>query len=163
MNHLRRVLRELDGVSVVYRSGNFMLHMEPPFECDYTTLVRVLDVAGDNVYGASARLLGIIGRGKFLDGLDSHTADSFKQSVETLILKPLKTIMLTASKRGDISLVLQCVRCLFFIDPTDEEAFRMQTRALKRLGRNLELEEAVIRFRNAYKKSYGEDFVERKP
>lgn len=162
MNHLRRVLKEIDGVSVTYRSGNFMLHTEPPFECDYTTLVRVLEVAGDNVYASAGRLLGIVGRGKFLDGLDSPSVDSFKLSAETLLLKPLRTVMLTASERGDTSLVLQCVRCLFFIDPTDEEAFRMQTRTLKRLGRDLELEEAVIRFRSAYKKSYGEDFVERK-
>lgn len=156
INHLRKALKELDGVSLDYASGCFQLHIAPPFYCDYVALARLLSDDSSPLYDRRAELFEVLDRGKFLAGTDAPVLDGFKASVEELLLKPLNALMEVAAERGDYSSALHCVRYIFYIDPVNEPAFHMQTRALKRLGRTLELQEAVIHFNEVYKKIYGE-------
>lgn len=166
INHLRRALKEFEGVTLVYEAGKFKLNIlptshndlrtEPDFHCDYLSLLNLLNDDSTSLYERRSAILDIVCRGKFLALIDTPVLDTFKSNTEQLLLKPLTTLMNAAVEQSDYTSALHCVKCIFYIDPTNETAFHTQTRVLKRLGRTMELQDAIIHYNETYKKMYGE-------
>lgn len=157
INHLRRVLKEFEGITLVYESGKFKLDTQATFHCDYFSLLNLLNDETANLYERRIPILDIVCRGKFLTFMDAPVLDSFKSSTEQLLLKPLIALMNASVEQSDYKSVLRCVKCIFYIDPINETAFHTQTRVLKRLGKIRELQDAIIHYNETYKKMYGED------
>lgn len=157
INHLRRVLKEFEGVTLVYESGKFKLDTQATFHCDYFSLLNLLNDETANLYERRIPILDIVCRGKFLTFMDAPVLDTFKSSTEQLLLKPLIALMNASVEQSDYKSVLRCVKCIFYIDPINETAFHTQTRVLKRLGKIRELQDAIIHYNETYKKMYGED------
>lgn len=156
INHLRRVLKEFEGVTLVYESGKFKLDTQATFHCDYFSLLNLLNDETASLYERRVPILDIVCRGKFLTFMDAPVLDTFKSSTEQLLLKPLIALMNASVEQSDYKSVLHCVKCIFYIDPTNETAFHTQTRVLKRLGKTMELQDAIIHYNETYKKMYGE-------
>lgn len=166
INHLRRVLKEFEGVTLVYEAGKFKLNIQPnshnelrtdlTFHCDYLSLLDLLNDDSTSLYERCSAILDIVCRGKFLALIDTPVLDTFKSNTEQLLLKPLTTLMNAAVEQSDYTSALHCVKCIFYIDPTNETAFHTQTRVLKRLGKTMELQDAIIHYNETYKKMYGE-------
>ena len=157
INHLRRVLKEFEGITLVYESGKFKLDTQATFHCDYFSLLNLLNDETANLYERRIPILDIVCRGKFLTFMDAPVLDTFKSSTEQLLLKPLIALMNASVEQSDYKSVLRCVKCIFYIDPINETAFHTQTRVLKRLGKIRELQDAIIHYNETYKKMYGED------
>ena len=157
INHLRRVLKEFEGITLVYKSGKFKLDTQATFHCDYFSLLNLLNDETTNLYERRIPILDIVCRGKFLSFMDAPVLDTFKSSTEQLLLKPLIALMNASVEQSDYKSVLHCVKCIFYIDPINETAFHTQTRVLKRLGKIRELQDAIIHYNETYKKMYGED------
>lgn len=166
INHLRRALKEFEGVTLVYEAGKFKLNIlptshndlrtEPDFHCDYLLLLNLLNDDSTSLYERRSAILDIVCRGKFLALIDTPVLDTFKSNTEQMLLKPLTTLMNAAVEQSDYTSALRCVKCIFYIDPTNETAFHTQTRVLKRLGKTMELQDAIIHYNETYKKMYGE-------
>lgn len=166
INHLRRALKEFEGVTLVYEAGKFKLNIqpnshndlrtEPDFHCDYLSLLNLLNDDSTSLYERCSAILDIVCRGKFLALIDTPVLDTFKSNTEQLLLKPLTTLMNAAVEQSDYTSALHCIKCIFYIDPTNETAFHTQTRVLKRLGKTMELQDAIIHYNETYKKMYGE-------
>ena len=157
INHLRRVLKEFEGITLVYKSGKFKLDTQATFHCDYFSLLNLLNDETTNLYERRIPFLDIVCRGKFLTFMDAPVLDTFKSSTEQLLLKPLIALMNASVEQSDYKSVLHCVKCIFYIDPINETAFHTQTRVLKRMGKIRELQDAIIHYNETYKKMYGED------
>lgn len=166
INHLRRALKEFEGVTLVYEAGKFKLNIlptspnelrtAPAFHCDYLSLLDLLNDDSSSLYERRSAILDIVCRGKFLALIDTPVLDTFKSNTEQLLLKPLTTLMNAAVEQSDYTSALHCIKCIFYIDPTNETAFHTQTRVLKRLGKTMELQDAIIHYNETYKKMYGE-------
>lgn len=166
INHLRRALKEFEGVTLVYEAGKFKLNIQPnshnelrtdpTFHCDYLSLLDLLNDDSTSLYEHRSAILDIVCRGKFLALIDTPVLDTFKSNTEQLLLKPLTTLMNAAVEQSDYTSALHCIKCIFYIDPTNETAFHTQTRVLKRLGKTMELQDAIIHYNETYKKMYGE-------
>lgn len=166
INHLRRALKEFEGVTLVYEAGKFKLNIlptshnelrtDPTFHCDYLSLLDLLNDDSTSLYERRSPILDIVCRGKFLALIDTPVLDTFKSNTEQLLLKPLTTLMNAAVEQSDYTSALHCIKCIFYIDPTNEAAFHTQTRVLKRLGKTRELQDAIIHYNETYKKMYGE-------
>lgn len=156
INHLRRVLKEFEGITLVYESGKFKLDTQATFHCDYFSLLSLLNDDTTSLYERRVPILDIVCRGKFLTFMDAPELDSFKSNTEQLLLKPLTTLMNAAVEQSDYTSALHFIKCIFYIDPTNETAFHTQTRVLKRLGKTMELQDAIIHYNETYKKMYGE-------
>lgn len=166
INHLRHALKEFEGVTLVYEAGKFKLNIlptshnelrtDPTFHCDYLSLLDLLNDDSTSLYERRSAILDIVCRGKFLALIDTPVLDTFKSNTEQLLLKPLTTLMNAAVEQSDYTSALHCIKCIFYIDPTNEAAFHTQTRVLKRLGKTMELQDAIIHYNETYKKMYGE-------
>lgn len=166
INHLRHALKEFEGVTLVYEAGKFKLNIlptspnelrtDPTFHCDYLSLLDLLNDDSTSLYERRSAILDIVCRGKFLALIDTPVLDTFKSNTEQLLLKPLIALMNAAVEQSDYTSALHCIKCIFYIDPTNETAFHTQTRVLKRLGKTMELQDAIIHYNETYKKMYGE-------
>ncbi len=166
INHLRRALKEFEGVTLVYEAGKFKLNIQPTspnelrtaptFHCDYLSLLDLLNDDSTSLYERRSAILDIVCRGKFLALIDTPVLDTFKSNTEQLLLKPLTALMNASVEQSDYTSALHCIKCIFYIDPTNETAFHTQTRVLKRLGKTMELQDAIIHYNETYKKMYGE-------
>jgi len=156
MNHLRKVLDEMEGVKVVCRNNCFLLECTSPFYCDYLEMRRLIDEQEQEDDNDEA-ILQILRRGKFLSSIDAPVMDSMKSNMENRLLPVLKEMMLKAEREENYVKALECIRNIFNIDPVDEDAYGLQVKLLKKTGNDLEVMEAQIRYKEAYKKVYGKN------
>jgi two-component SAPR family response regulator len=156
INHLRKVLCELDGIELIYDKGCFKITQTEEFYCDYTRCIRIIstDIIGEN----KEEFIEILSRGKFLKFSDQALFDSLKEMVE----KKLEPVLLLEMEKHfaekDYQTTIDFARALFNIDPLHEEALAFQIKALQRLKMN---DEAGIRYRDfvtEYKKIMGKDY-----
>ena len=158
INHLRKALEEITGVEVIYKNSNFILNGQAPFYCDYQRLQELISTESVLNETDSNEILRIIGRGKFLAFTDNGTLDQFRSSTEEQLLAVLRNILHVAEAEDKIPVMLKTINCIFNIDPINDEAYRLQLRILKRLGRNLDIVEAQLRYKTACKEYYGQEY-----
>lgn len=158
INHLRKVLQELDGIEVVYRNGYFKLQMLPPLYCDYTELKAIL--AAGEAMERRTEVLTILHRGKFLEFMNMPAMDSFKNETDERLVPTLTEIMKQSFSAQEYRVTIWCIEELFVIDPINERAFGCQQKVLKRMSKEFELQEARRRFHDEYRKLMGEEYQE---
>lgn len=77
INHLRKILKELDGIELVYEKGCFRFTLSSDFYCDYLRFMAI--VAENRIEECRQEFLYIVGRGKFVGFMDGPLFDGFKQ------------------------------------------------------------------------------------
>lgn len=147
INHLRKALSGIDGVSLAYGSGKYRMEWREPFHCDYLRLMEIM-ADGDDTLQEKAEMTGILKRGKFLLGDDTPLLDPMKADLESKLLPMLKISLRKAVEAGSAD-VMACVQAIFNIDPTDQDAYEAQIKYLKKTGQTLAALEAQIRYKEA--------------
>jgi hypothetical protein len=154
MNHLRKVLEEIDGIELKYANGKYGFVISSPFYCDYLDCSHQFFTES---YSEQS-LLEILRRGKFLQTVNKPSLDQFKSETER-ILKPVVLRMIKSTyTKSELKLTLYFVEAMFHIDPYSIEAFSYQMKSLNRLGKVYEAQEASRLFHEEYIKAFGEDF-----
>lgn len=147
INHLRKALSGINGVSLAYDAGKYRLEWREPFCCDYLRLMEIM-VGGASTPEEKAEMTGILKRGKFLLGDDTPLLDPMKADLESKLLPMLKSRLRKAVEAGQAD-VPACAQAIFNIDPTDKDAYEAQIKYLKKTGQTLAAIEAQIRYKEA--------------
>lgn len=149
LNHLRKILNEIDGVELLYSKGCFRIVQTPPFYCDYTRCFELLESSG----GGERReeLVRILSRGKFLKSADQPIFDSFKADLERRLEPSLTAELTQAFDEEDYASACSLADAVFHIDPLNELALSCLIRSLLRLKKT---DEARRRYQ-AYVSEYG--------
>lgn len=156
INHLRKVLTELDGIELIHDKGNFKLEQTVEFYCDYT---RCLEIISTNQAERNRdELVEILSRGKFLQLSDHPLFDAFKEEMEKklepALLLEMEKCFASELYRTTISLA----DGIFNIDPLNDTALAFQIRAMQKLKLT---DDARIRYKAfaiEYKKAMGTDY-----
>ncbi len=156
INHLRKVLCELDGVEIVYDKNCFKLIFKEPFYCDYIHLLQILDM--NDTKDRSIMILRILKRGIFLKMLSVQTLDDFKADTESLLLPDLSAIMERAYNCGNYQLALEYTEIIFNIDPFNDKAYNYNITILQKMNRIKESQKAIHSFNENYYKTFGENY-----
>lgn len=157
INHLRKVLSELDGIELIYEKGNFKLEQTQEFYCDYTRCIQIISTKETERH--RDELLEILSRGKFLQLSDHPLFDAFKEEMENR-LEP--ALLLEMEKSFDAELYTTTVSLaegIFNIDPLNDAALTFQIQAMQKLKMT---DEARIRYKAfaiEYKKAMGSDYL----
>ena len=155
MNHLRKVLEEINGIELVYSDGFYRFDIKKSFYCDY------LDCSNQvftETY-TEQTLLGILRRGKFLQTQNMPSLDKFKSETERILTPVVQRLMKRTYNNSELKLTLYLTEAMFHIDPYNLEAFTYQMKSLKRLGKVYEAQDASRAFHEEYIKAFGEDFT----
>ena len=141
INHLRKVLNELDGIDLIYEKGYFRFLFSREFYCDYARCIEIIsaNLADEN----REELILILNRGKFLQLADHPLFDSFKEETEKK-LEPVLTVEVEKTFLAEHYLAtIALAEALLNLDPLNEVAFTFLIKAMQRLKLN---DEARIRY-----------------
>lgn len=156
INHLRKVLSEMDGIELIYDKGCFRIVQTDGFYCDYSRCIGL--IINGQVEENRDEMAEIVSRGKFLKFSDHALFDSFKKEVEHL-LEPVLLIEMEKSFEAEAyQMTMVYAEAVFNIDPLNDEALAFMVRAMQRLKLN---DEARIRYQAfviEYKKTMGNDY-----
>ena len=156
ISHLRRILKELDGVELIYDKGNFKITMTPDFYCDYFQCMEIIST--DIIENSFMALLSILKRGKFLSYFNQPMFDSAKDSVDSQLIPILLDGISKFFKKKKYIIALRIIDILFNIDPLNEKAFIYQIKSLKSIRQDNEAHIKYHNFTEEYKNSFGEEF-----
>jgi two-component SAPR family response regulator len=154
MNHLRKVLDEIDGIQIIYQDGFFKLEISKPFYCDYYECRQIIKEEN----ASNVELLSILMRGKFLQKADMPTLDHFKSKEEQMLIPVLKKKMEDAYRKKEYDIAVELAKVLFYADPLNTNALDIQIKSLKRLSRTYEAKNVMRAFNKEYQKDFGEKY-----
>lgn len=125
MNKLRRALSNMEGVSIEYKDGYFMLKGHEPFFCDYLMFRTILKDKNPN----PNMLVSILSKGKFLHGESGPVFDKMKGDTEQQILPVIHNEMKRRLEMEEYANAILCADIIFNIDNMDEEALKSKGQA----------------------------------
>ena len=154
MNHLRKLLNNFNGLSLVYEDSHFKLHFSESFYCDWIEFKKesILE------HPDPAKIMSVVARGKFLPFIEDPIFDSFKEKTESSLINILSAELIRNNKRKQYGLVLDIADVIFYTDSLNEQAFVCQINALVKMHRS---EDAMVRYADfvkEYKAVYGSDY-----
>jgi hypothetical protein len=156
INHLRKVLSELDGIELIYEKGHFKIIQTQEFYCDYTRCLQIISTG--KVEEHRDELVEILSRGKFLQLSDHPVFDLFKEEME----KKLEPVLLLEMEKSFESELYQTTivfaQAVSNIDPLNDAALTFQVKAMQRLRLNDEARIRYQAFAIEYKKIMGTDY-----
>ncbi len=156
INHLRKVLTELDGIELIYDKGHFKIEHTEQFYCDYARCLQL--ISANEIEGHRDELIEILSRGKFLYLSDHPSFDAFKEEMEKK-LEPVLLLEMEKSFAADIyQTTIALAEAIFNIDPLNDAALTFQIKAMQKLKMN---DEARIRYQAfviEYRKAMGKDY-----
>jgi hypothetical protein len=154
ISNLRKLLREIEGVSLVFSEGKFLLKTENGFYCDYFNMMDILDDKKPDL----DTLILILSRGSFLKSETDPFYDKLKGSVEQRIAPIMQVEVARRYGLKQYQTCLKCVEILFGIDPFSDDALFYGVKANKALQRNDAAAELYHSFIVRYKNDYGQDY-----
>ena len=146
INHLRRLLDNFDGVSLVCENGHFKLQYSDSFSCDWMEFRK----ESLKEHPDMEKVMPIVSRGKFLPFIEDPVFDSFKEKTESLLINMLSAELIRCYERRQYVNVLDLADVIFHTDPLNEQALICQLNSLVRLKR---AEDALVRY-SAFVKEY---------
>lgn len=157
INHLRKIMKELDGIELIFEKGLFRIVINPDLcYCDYLHFVDMAD--SDSVDNKLSEFIDIVRSGKFLKSIDLSDFDTFKDDVEAK-LEP--ALLMEAHKCFDKELykvtVILC-EALFNIDPVNEDALYYSIHSMKHMRMNNELKKLYLQFTTDYYRMQGKEY-----
>jgi two-component SAPR family response regulator len=146
INHLRRLLDNFDGASLIFENSHFRLQCSGSFSCDWIEFrTESLKEQPD-----MDKVMPIVSRGKFLPFIDDPVFDSFKEKTESLLINMLSAELVKCYERKQYVNVLDLADVVFHTDSLNEQAMVCQINSLVKLKRT---EDALVRY-SAFVKEY---------
>lgn len=156
LNHLRKVLTELQGIELLSDKGNLKLVMADTVYCDYSCFVE--SILLDNREGRIEGILKVLPRGKFLKLVNDVFFNEFIEKTENHIRLLLPMDIEKVYDRQAYNLALQLSEILFITDPLNEKALYYQVNSLSKLRLTDEAKRNYMLFVVEYKKERKSDY-----
>ncbi|MCC8170671.1 MAG: hypothetical protein LIP00_02575 [Parabacteroides sp.] len=158
LNHLRKILQELDGVELVFRKGYFSLVFTDECYCDYRHFATLAFVEKQRDEEADAVLIQLLFRGKFLASAESALFDLYKRQVEDFIHVFLPGQIEKAYRSRRFETTVRLCRLLFVTDRLSETALEYAVCTLRRQNKSAEALKCYASFVKDYKAIMGEEY-----
>ncbi len=158
LNHLRALLRNFDGVSLVYDDSHFKLSVSGSFYCDWFEFKKEVSSEKPDI----DRLICLASRGKFMQFTDDPAFDSFKERTEIALINQFTSEMENYWNRKSYLTVVEMADIVLVCDPLNEQALIWLVNALVKLKKS---DEAMVRYSSFaaeylsdYESEYNRDF-----
>ena len=157
MNHLRTLLKELDGISIDYVDGKWVLETGPDLEWDFAIVKSIAreiisSTDGKITKERSSRFLDMLSRGPILPRFVQYDwFDNIKLDCEEAVLKAAERLLAVLYDSGDVKEALRCADVVLSIDRLDEQAIDYKLKCLRRMGRQDFAKDVEARFHALFK------------
>lgn len=154
INHLRRLLENFNGVSLIFENSHFKIHTYENFFCDWIEFKKESVLKNPDVN----KIMSIVSRGKFLPFIEDPVFDTFKENTESILINILSAELMKSYGAKQYLTVVDIADVISYTDPLNEQALSWQLNALVKLKRT---EDALVRyaaFIKEYKVTYDADY-----
>lgn len=160
LNQLRNILKDFNGINIVYSDRKFLIEFNDEFYCDYFVFISELESYKNNLIlqNSFRKLIQILNRGKFLQFMNDSYFDSFKRDLEFDVLGIVPNEMKRSYGIKEFSNVIPLTEILLNIDPINIDAFLYKIHALMKMKMNQKAKKYFNYFVVNYSKITGEQF-----
>jgi two-component SAPR family response regulator len=160
LNQLRNIIKDFEGLEIIYSDRKFILEFSDQFYCDYFVFIKELDSFKEGFQTGSSlfSLIKILRKGKFLQFIDEEYFDIFKQNLETDVLGVIPDEMKKLYHKKEYADVITLADILFNIDLLNMDAFLYKTHSFIKMKLNSKAKKQFNYFVNNYRKITGDDF-----
>ncbi len=158
LNHLRALLRNFEGVSLVYEDNHFKLSVTGGFYCDWFEFKKEISSEKPDM----DKLICLTSRGKFMQFTDDPVFDSFKERTENALINLFTSEMENYWRKKAYITVVELADIVLVSDPLNEQALVWLVNALVKLKKS---DDAMVRYSafaseylSAYESEYKRDF-----
>lgn len=157
INHIRRIMKELDGIELVYEKGLFKILLNSSLcYCDYMRCIELIET--NTIEQNNSEFINIIKQGKFLKSIDMPDFDEFKENMEK-ILEPALLINAERTFNNEAyNLTIVLCDALFYIDPINDEAIYYIIHSLTKLRLENDAKKRYFLFVKEYRKMMGKEY-----
>ena len=161
ISQLRNILKDLDGLELIYSKGRFFMELGNEFYCDYFNFSIQLDCLRDDLldYNSLNKLTNLISPGKFLSSINDECFDKTKKNFEYEILKILPNQLKRTYANKDYTHIIALTEILFNIDSLNETAFYYRIHTLHNMGLTLKSKKQFNDYIIRYNKIMGDNFL----
>lgn len=155
INHLRKALSELDGITLVFTEGNYKLILDQEYFCDYLYFLNEISKSGPD----RMSLLNIASRGKFLQYVNDPLFDKLKDDTESKLITFLNNELENSVSNQKFHEAIEIADLIFSIDPLDENALKVSVRSLCKMHLKAEALEKYAQFATEYRKINDTNYI----
>ncbi|MDR0419081.1 MAG: hypothetical protein LBH34_02580 [Prevotellaceae bacterium] len=154
-NHLRSILKDMEGVELLYGDSLWSLQTSHPFYCDYLTALDILTNPNDDNINT---LPEITSSGSLLYNMDWQWLENYKINFEEKLTKILLSRLPALYEKFQHAEVLKYVDSLNHIAPYNEDILRYRIKAMVKLGKVEQAQNYFQRFTSEFQKTFGEPY-----
>ena len=160
ISQLRNILKDVDGLELIYSKGRFFMEIEDEFYCDYFNFSTQLESLRDDLldYNSLNELTNLISPGKFLLSINDECFDKIKKNFEYEILKIIPNQLKRMYTNKDYSPIIPLTEILFNIDSLNETAFYYRIHTLHNMDLTLKAKKQFNDYIIRYNKIMGDNF-----
>ena len=160
ISQLRNILKDVDGLELIYSKSLFFMEIEDEFYCDYFNFSTQLESLRDDLldYNSLNELTNLISPGKFLLSINDECFDKIKKEFEYEILKIIPNQLKYMYTNKDYSPIIPLTEILFNIDSLNETAFYYRIHTLHNMDLTLKAKKQFNDYIIRYNKIMGDNF-----
>jgi len=160
ISQLRNILKDVDGLELIYSRSRFFMEIEDEFYCDYFNFSAQLESLRDDLldYNSLNELTNLISPGKFLLSINDECFDKIKKNFEYEILKIIPNQLKRMYTNKDYSPIIPLTEILFNIDSLNETAFYYRIHTLHDMDLTLKAKKQFNDYIIRYNKIMGDNF-----
>jgi two-component SAPR family response regulator len=160
ISQLRNILKDVDGLELIYSKSLFFMEIEDEFYCDYFNFSTQLESLRDDLldYNSLNELTNLISPGKFLLSINDECFDKIKKNFEYEILKIIPNQLKRMYTNKDYSPIIPLTEILFNIDSLNETAFYYRIHTLHNMDLTLKAKKQFNDYIIRYNKIMGDNF-----
>ncbi len=154
INHLRKLLKQIDGINLIFTDGHFKFEYDKAFHCDYLELMRLLS----EKHPDKDAILDIVSKGKFMAFMNDPVFDTFKEKVEETLSPILMQEIKDRYEGKEYQAVTEIAEMIFHVDPLEQSTLVYLIKSLRKLKRDDEALVQYAKFAAEYRRVYDGDY-----
>ena len=160
ISQLRNILKDIDGLELIYSNGRFFIEFEEAFYCDYFSFLTQLEAIRNDLFDENSltQLTKIISPGKFLQSINDECFDKVKKDFEYEVLKRIPNQIKLLYTNKDYAPIIPLTEVLFNIDSLNETAFYYRIHTLLKMKMTFKAKKQFNYFIINYNKIMGDNF-----
>ncbi len=160
LNQLRNILKDIDGIEVVFTNSHFFMEFGEEFYCDYFNFLTELKSLKSDMLDENSltQLIEIIKTGTFLQSIDDECFDKVKKDFEYEVLNLIPNQLKRLYKNKDYASVIPLTEILFNIDSLNETAFYYRIHSFLKMGLTFKAKKQFNYFIIEFNKIMGDHF-----
>ena len=160
ISQLRNILKDVDGLELIYSNGRFFMEFEEAFYCDYFSFLTQLEGLRNDALDENSltQLTKIISPGKFLQSINDECFDKVKKGFEYEVLELIPNQLKRLYTNKDYAPIIPLTGILYNIDSLNETALYYRIHTLLKLEMTFKAKKQFNYFIIRYNKIMGDDF-----